>query len=177
MTREELERRVCRVRQELEEAAGSRWPVPKLIVVTKTHSAEEILPLKEIGVTEIGENRVQELKGKLPELQGHFGIHLIGRLQRNKVRQIIHDVCMIQSVAIACNDKTVFYNASNPELSNCYDNPGNLYFEWNARSEKGRVVGTGAYITKMKVKITSGPEKAGSSDDTYTIGIRRSKKF
>ena len=81
------------------------------------------------------------------------------------------------SGTIACNDKTVFYNASNPELSNCYDNPGNLFFEWNARSEKGRVVGTGAYITKMKVKITSGLEKAGSSDDTYTIGIRRSKKF
>ena len=98
MTREELETRVCRVRQELEEAAGDRWPVPKLIAVTKTHSAEEILPLKEIGVTEIGENRVQELKGKLPELRGQFGIHLIGRLQRNKVRQIIGDVCMIQSV-------------------------------------------------------------------------------
>ena len=78
---------------------------------------------------------------------------------------------------IACNDKTVFYNASNPELSNCYDNPGNLFFEWNARSEKGRVVGTGAYITKMKVKIMNGREKAGSSDDTYTIGIRRGKNF
>ena len=98
MTREELEARVRRVRQELEEAAEGRWPVPKLIAVTKTHSAEEILPLKELGITEIGENRVQELKGKLPELQGQFGIHLIGRLQRNKVRQIIDDVCMIQSV-------------------------------------------------------------------------------
>ena len=98
MTREELERRVEQIKRELEEAAGGRWPVPKLIAVTKTHSAEEILPLKEIGVTEIGENRVQELKAKLPELQGYFGIHLIGRLQRNKVRQIINDVCMIQSV-------------------------------------------------------------------------------
>ena len=98
MTREELERRVGRIRQELEEAAGDRWPVPKLIAVTKTHSAGEILPLKEIGIAEIGENRVQELKAKLPELQGAFGIHLIGRLQRNKVRQIINDVAMIQSV-------------------------------------------------------------------------------
>ena len=98
MTREELERRVGLVRRELEEAVEGRWPVPKLIAVTKTHSAEEILPLKEIGVTEIGENRVQELKAKLPDLQGCFGIHLIGRLQRNKVRQIINDVCMIQSV-------------------------------------------------------------------------------
>ena len=74
MTREELERRVCRVRQELEEAAGDRWPVPKLIAVTKTHSAEEILPLKEMGVSEIGENRVQELRSKLPAIRDCFGI-------------------------------------------------------------------------------------------------------
>ena len=98
MTREELEQRVKRVRQELAEASEGRYPAPKLIAVTKTHSAEEILPLAEIGVTEIGENRVQELTGKLPELKGRFQIHLIGRLQRNKVRQIIGDVCMIQSV-------------------------------------------------------------------------------
>lgn len=98
MTPEELAGRVAKVRQELAEAAGGRYPVPRLIAVTKTHSAEEILPLAEAGVTEIGENRVQELKGKLPGLQGRFRVHLIGRLQRNKVRQVIDDVCMIQSV-------------------------------------------------------------------------------
>ena len=98
MTREELERNVARVRRELAEAADGRYPVPKLIAVTKTHSAEEILPLAEAGVTEIGENRVQELLGKLPGLQGRFQIHLIGRLQRNKGKQVIGDVCMIQSV-------------------------------------------------------------------------------
>ena len=98
MTREELERNVARVRKELAEASDGRYPPPKLIVVTKTHSAEEILPLKEAGVTEIGENRVQELKAKLPGLEGQFAVHLIGRLQRNKVRQVIGDVCMIQSV-------------------------------------------------------------------------------
>ena len=98
MTREELERRVALVRQELEEAANGRYPVPKLIAVTKTHSAEEILPLAEMGITEIGENRVQELLTKLPELKDRFQIHLIGRLQRNKVKQIAGEVCMIQSV-------------------------------------------------------------------------------
>ena len=98
MTAEELARRVAQVRQELAEASEGRYPSPKLIAVTKTHSAEEILPLRDAGVTEIGENRVQELKGKLPDLQGQFRVHLIGRLQRNKVRQIIDDVCMIQSV-------------------------------------------------------------------------------
>ena len=98
MTREELESRVERVRQELEEASAGRYPIPKLIAETKTHSAEEILPLAEMGITDIGENRVQELLTKLPELQDRFQIHLIGRLQRNKVKQIVGDVCMIQSV-------------------------------------------------------------------------------
>ena len=98
MTREELRQRVEAVRLDLAEAGEGRWPAPKLIAVTKTHSPEEILPLKEFGITEIGENRVQELKAKLPELEDAFQVHLIGRLQRNKVRQIIGDVCMIQSV-------------------------------------------------------------------------------
>ena len=98
MTPEELARRVARIRQELEEAADGKYPAPKLIAVTKTHSAEEILPLAEAGVTEIGENRVQELLGKLPGLQNRFQVHLIGRLQRNKVKQIAGEVCMIQSV-------------------------------------------------------------------------------
>ena len=98
MTREELESRISRIRRELAEASEGRYPVPKLIAVTKTHNAAEILPLAEAGVTEIGENRVQELLGKLPELQDRFQVHLIGRLQRNKVRQIIGRVCMIQSV-------------------------------------------------------------------------------
>lgn len=98
MTREEIQARVARIRQELAEASDGRYPAPRLIAVTKTHSPEEILPLVEAGVTEIGENRVQELLTKLPELRDSFRIHLIGRLQRNKVRQVIGNVCMIQSV-------------------------------------------------------------------------------
>lgn len=76
---------------------------------------------------------------------------------------------------VYCNDKTVFYNPSNPEKSNCYDNPGNVFFEWNARSDKGRLVGTGAYISKMNVNIYTGRVQSGSSDKTYTIGIKRGK--
>ena len=98
ITGDEIRRRVERIRQELAEASDGRFPAPRLIAVTKTHSPEEILPLAEAGITEIGENRVQELLAKLPGLQDRFQIHLIGRLQRNKVRQIIGDVCMIQSV-------------------------------------------------------------------------------
>ena len=77
------------------------------------------------------------------------------------------------SGVVACNDTTVFRNVSNPEKSNCYDNPGKLFFKWNARSEKDRLVGTGPYIAKMKVKVVSGSEKVGDTDETLTLGIRR----
>ena len=98
MTQEQMRTNIERIRRELEEASAGRYPVPRLMAVTKTHTPEEILPLQGMGITEIGENRVQELKGKLPAVGGAFRIHLIGRLQRNKVRQIITDVGMIQSV-------------------------------------------------------------------------------
>ena len=98
MTEDELCSRVETVRAQLAAASDGKYPPPRLIAVTKTHPAEDILKLRAAGVTEIGENRVQELKQKLPALGGAFQVHLIGRLQRNKVRQVIQDVCMIQSL-------------------------------------------------------------------------------
>ena len=71
---------------------------PRLIAVTKYSTPEEILPLASIGVTDIGENRVQAIREKLPCLEGKFSIHLIGHLQSNKVKYIIKDVCMIHSL-------------------------------------------------------------------------------
>ena len=66
--------------------------------MTKTHPAEEILPLSALGVTEIGENRVQEIVEKWPDLKEKFRFHCIGRLQTNKVKYIIDKVCLIQSL-------------------------------------------------------------------------------
>ena len=91
--------RLEKLRGELRTAAAAGgWPAPKLIAVSKTHPLEEILPLKALGVTDVGENRVQEIRAKLPGLKENFHIHLIGQLQRNKVRAIIGDVCLIQSL-------------------------------------------------------------------------------
>ena len=92
MTDDRLTERIGKIRRELEEASEGRYPAPTLIAVTNTHPPEMILPLKAAGITDIGENRVQELKEKLPQREGNFQSHLIGRLQRNKVRQIIRDV-------------------------------------------------------------------------------------
>lgn len=98
MDAELLRARVEAVRANLASASQGRYPVPKMIAVTKTHPAEMILPLRDMGVEDIGENRVQEIEEKLPALKENFRIHLIGRLQSNKVKYIIEDVCLIQSL-------------------------------------------------------------------------------
>ena len=82
----------------LAEASGGVYAPPRIIAVTKTHPAEDILPLAALGLTEIGENRAQEIVEKWPDLQEKFQFHCIGRLQTNKVKYIIDKVCLIQSV-------------------------------------------------------------------------------
>jgi pyridoxal phosphate enzyme (YggS family) len=82
----------------LERESAPWGRAPKLIAVTKYSAPEEILPLAGMGVFDIGENRVQAIRDKLPHLHGKFSIHLIGRLQSNKVKYIINDVCMIHSL-------------------------------------------------------------------------------
>ena len=71
-----------------------------LLLATKTVPAEAInYATKELGVTDIGENRVQELLEKYDELEKeNVNIHFIGSLQTNKVKYIIDKVCMIHSV-------------------------------------------------------------------------------
>ena len=95
---ENLQANLTLIQQRLAAASDGKYPVPKLIAVTKTHPAEDILPLQNLGVTDIGENKVQEIMEKLPALEKNFQIHLIGRLQSNKVKYIIDHVCLIHSV-------------------------------------------------------------------------------
>ena len=93
-----LTQRLTAIRAALAEASQGRFEPPQIIAVTKNHPAEEILPLAELGQCVIGENRVQEIVEKLPFIGEKFQIHLIGRLQTNKVKYIIDKVAMIQSV-------------------------------------------------------------------------------
>ncbi len=95
---EELKARYGQIMHQLQTASEGRYPVPKLIAVTKTRTVEEIAPLEQLGITDIGENRVQEMVEKLPHLREKFRMHCIGRLQSNKVKYIIEDVCLIQSL-------------------------------------------------------------------------------
>lgn len=96
---QEMIARVEAIRQQMEKAAGDRWGrVPEIIAVSKTVDAPRVNMVKAAGITRIGENRVQEIMGKLPYLDASFQIDLIGRLQNNKVKYIIDKVGMIQSL-------------------------------------------------------------------------------
>ena len=70
----------------------------KLIAVTKTHPVEVIREALELGITDIGENKVQELTGKIDEIGDVVNYHMIGRLQTNKIKYIVGKVSLIQSI-------------------------------------------------------------------------------
>lgn len=69
-----------------------------LMAVTKTHPAAYVDGIRKLGISCIGENRVQEAAAKYPELEENPGWELIGHLQRNKARQAIELFRRIQSV-------------------------------------------------------------------------------
>lgn len=69
-----------------------------LIAVTKTMSYENINYAIENGITDIGENKVQEVMDKYDLINSSVNWHLIGHLQTNKVKHIIDKVKLIHSV-------------------------------------------------------------------------------
>ncbi len=70
----------------------------KLIAVTKTRPVQDIMEAYQTGMRRFGENRVQELVQKQPQLPEDIEWHLIGHLQTNKVKFIAPFVHMIHSV-------------------------------------------------------------------------------
>src|SRR5687768_16415792 len=75
----------------------------EILLVSKTISAERVLEAAAPGFRGFGENRVQELLEKKRELEKHpktAGLrwHMIGHLQTNKVRQVLGEVSLIQSL-------------------------------------------------------------------------------
>lgn len=86
---------LAEVLQRIATAAASAGRVAEdvqLIAVTKTFDAADIVPVLEAGHRVFGENRVQEAKGKWPDLRERYAgieLHLIGPLQSNKAREAV----------------------------------------------------------------------------------------
>ncbi len=89
------------IRLNIKKAAEKSGRKPEdimLLGVTKTVDCERIQELVDLGVKELGENRVQELMSKIDVIKGDVNWHLIGSLQTNKVKYIIGKVKLIHSV-------------------------------------------------------------------------------
>lgn len=82
---------ILKIREELP-------PHVKLIAVSKTKPAEQIMEAYETGQRAFGENKVQELVSKYEELPKDIEWHLIGHLQSNKVKYIAPFVHLIHAV-------------------------------------------------------------------------------
>ena len=84
--------------QEACERSGRERSSVHLICVTKTKPIEMLKEAYDAGQRDFGENRVQEILRKKPELSEEIRWHMIGHLQRNKVRQLIGQTVLIHSV-------------------------------------------------------------------------------
>lgn len=85
------------IKKNLEEVKKTLADGVKLIAVTKTHGPDMINEAIDCGVTDIGENKVQEIMDKYEKVKP-VNWHMIGHLQTNKVKYIIDKVCLIHSV-------------------------------------------------------------------------------
>lgn len=91
-----LAERVAEVRGRIAEAArrGGHGNAPTLIAVTKTRPADAVRAVHAAGITDVGENKVQEATRKQDELAASGGTpadlrwHLIGHLQTNKAKAL-----------------------------------------------------------------------------------------
>ena len=88
---------VNRIKGEAAIKSGRKAEDVLLCAVTKTRTADEINEAIDAGITDIGENKVQEIMDKFDSVKP-VRWHLIGHLQTNKVKYIIDKVSMIHSV-------------------------------------------------------------------------------
>ena len=100
--KQSIRENIAEIKEKVKEAAkvcGTRSEDIRIVLATKTQPAEKINFAAECGITEIGENRVQELLEKYDLIDKEkLKIHFIGTLQSNKVKYIIDKVCLIHSV-------------------------------------------------------------------------------
>ncbi len=78
--------------------AGRERTDVTLIAVSKTKPVEMLTEAYDTGVRDFGENKVQEMCDKIPKLPADIRWHMIGHLQRNKVKYIIDQAALIHSV-------------------------------------------------------------------------------
>lgn len=86
------------IKKQLEELKNQLPEHVQLVAISKTHPNEQIMKAYDTGHRAFGENRVQELEVKYEALPKDIEWHLVGHLQRNKVKYIAPFVHLIHAV-------------------------------------------------------------------------------
>src|SRR5690348_4210714 len=95
----DLAGRVSEIRERISAATarGGHGQRVAIVAVTKTHEADAVRAAFDAGITDVGENRVQEALRKMPDITAPVRWHLIGHLQRNKVKSLAN-FALLQSL-------------------------------------------------------------------------------
>jgi len=100
-TREdEIRDNLRKVRERIEKACQAAGRAPDevtLVAITKTFPVSDVRALAALGITDVGENREQELKVKAPECPD-LTWHFVGQLQSNKARSVVRHAAAVHSV-------------------------------------------------------------------------------
>lgn len=100
-----LKENLANVEKNIEQAcknAGRSRDEVTLIAVSKTKPVEMLQEIYDENIRDFGENKVQELCSKMEQLPSDIRWHMIGHLQRNKVKYIVGKVELIHSVDTYC---------------------------------------------------------------------------
>ena len=89
-----IEENICKACKK----AGRERSEVTLIAVSKTKPLEDLQAVYDLNIRDFGENKVQELTGKIESMPDDIKWHMIGHLQRNKVKYIVDKVELIHSV-------------------------------------------------------------------------------
>lgn len=102
---QDLPSRLAAVTEHIEraQARGGHGQVVTVVAVTKTYGPDAPLAAWDAGLRDVGENKVQEALAKMPLVERPLRWHLIGHLQRNKVKQLdpFHLVHSMDSARLA----------------------------------------------------------------------------
>ncbi len=131
MLKENLEYVESQIREACERSGRLREEVT-LIAVSKTKPVSVLKEAYDLGVRVLGENKVQELADKYEELPKDIRWHMIGHLQRNKVKYIIDKVELIHSVDSLRLAETIEKEAAKHNIT------ANILIEVNVAKEESK---------------------------------------
>ncbi len=145
-----LRRNVAEVLENLSKNRYENSPPAKLVAVTKTVSPSIINGLRGLGILDIAENRAQVALPKLPQIEPDLRLHWIGRLQTNKVKDIIDRVWLLHSL----------------------DRPA-LAVEAQRRAEQRGII----LPALAQVNIAREPQKAGLTVEELRPFLRETRRY